>query len=225
MCVNWFDQRLTRASAALPSKVMRRMRIFLLPLLAAMLMSGTAMAAPGDPYVVYTANSFSTGAVILRTEPGSGSLVEISRNGPQGNLVQRPYDLAVESDGKLVVADLGEPNRKDGAVIRVDPLTGLQSLVSSGGEFFDPAGIAVAPDGQIYVVDNRAPDNDGAVIRVDPRTGAQTLVTERSTCRSASRSRATGCSWCPTGSRPHRFPCSASRWGGSCASIRRPASR
>jgi DNA-binding beta-propeller fold protein YncE len=159
--------------------MMRRMRIFL-PLLAVTLMSGTAVAAPGDPYVVYTANSFATGAVILRTEPGSGSLVEVSRNGPQGTLFQRPYDLAVEPDGNLVVADLGVPNRRDGAVIRVDPLTGRQSLVSRGGEFFDPAGIAVAPDGQIYVVDNRAPDDDGAVIRIDPRTGAQTLVTERS---------------------------------------------
>jgi DNA-binding beta-propeller fold protein YncE len=159
---------------------MRQTRILLPSLLAVMLMSATAVAAPGDPYVVYTANSFSTGAVILRTEPGSGSLVEISRNGPQGNLFRRPYDLALEHDGKLVVADIGEPNRKDGAVIRVDPLTGRQSLVSSGGEFFDPAGLAVAPDGQIFVVDNRAPDNDGAVIRVDPHTGAQTLVTERS---------------------------------------------
>jgi DNA-binding beta-propeller fold protein YncE len=180
MGVNGFDQRLTRVKAALPSIVMRRMRILLLPLLAVTLMSGTAAAAPGDPYVVYTANSFSTGAVILRTEPGTGSLVEISRNGPQGNLFRRPYDLAIEPDGQLVVVDIGEPNRKDGAVIRVDPLTGRQSLVSSGGEFFDPAGIAVAPDGQIYVVDNRAPDDDGAVIRVDPRTGVQTLVTERS---------------------------------------------
>jgi DNA-binding beta-propeller fold protein YncE len=160
--------------------MLRRTRVFFLPLLAVTLMSGTAVAAPGDPYVVYTANSFATGAVILRTEPGSGSLVEVSRNGPQGSLFQRPYDLAIEPDGKLVVADLGVPNRKDGAVIRVDPLTGRQSLVSSGGEFFDPAGIVVAPDGQIYVVDNRAPDNDGAVIRVDPRTGVQTLVTERS---------------------------------------------
>jgi DNA-binding beta-propeller fold protein YncE len=142
-----------------------------------MLMSGTAAAAPGDPFVVYTANSFATGAVILRTDPSSGSLVEISRNGPQGTLFQRPYDLAVEPDGNLVVADIGVPNRKDGAVIRVDPLTGRQRLVSSGGEFFDPAGIAVGPGGQIYVVDNRAPDNDGAVIRVDPRTGEQTLVT------------------------------------------------
>jgi sugar lactone lactonase YvrE len=158
---------------------MRRTRISLLPLLAVTLMSGTALAAPGDPYVVYTANSFATGAVILRTDPGTGSLVEISRNGPQGTLFERPYDLAVEPDGNLVVADLGVPNRKDGAVIRVDPLTGRQNLVSSGGEFFDPAGIAVAADGQLYVVDNRAPDNDGAVIRVDPRSGAQSLVTER----------------------------------------------
>ena len=54
--------------------VMRRKRILLLPLLAVTLMSGTAVAAPGDPYVVYTANSFSNGAVILRTEPGTGSL-------------------------------------------------------------------------------------------------------------------------------------------------------
>jgi DNA-binding beta-propeller fold protein YncE len=160
--------------------VMRRTRVLIGPLLAVMLMSGTAAAAPGDPFVVYTANSFATGAVILRTDPASGSLVEVSRNGPQGTLFQRPYDLAVEPDGNLVVADIGVPNRKDGAVIRVDPLTGRQSLVSSGGEFFDPAGIAVAPGGQIYVVDNRAPDNDGAVIRVDPRTGAQALVTERS---------------------------------------------
>jgi DNA-binding beta-propeller fold protein YncE len=159
---------------------MRRTRILFWPLLAVMLMSGTATAAPGDPYVVYAANSFASGAVILRADPASGSLVEVSRNGPQGTLFRRPYDLAVEADGSLVVADLGVPNARDGAVIRVDPLTGVQSLVSSGGEFYDPAGIAVAPDGQLYVVDNRAPDDDGAVIKVDPRSGAQTLVTERS---------------------------------------------
>jgi sugar lactone lactonase YvrE len=157
---------------------MRRTRILIWPLLAMLLGSGTAHAAPGDPHVVYTANSYATGAVVLRTDPASGSLVEISRNGPQGTLFERPYDLAVEADGNLVVADLGRPNQKDGAVIRVDPLTGAQRLVASGGEFYDPAGIAVAPDGRLYVVDNRAPDNDGAVVEVDPVTGAQRLVAE-----------------------------------------------
>jgi sugar lactone lactonase YvrE len=153
------------------------MRIFIVPLLAGLLASGTALAAPGDPYLVYTANVYVDGAVIVRTDPATGALVEISRNGQQGTLFRRPYDLAVEADGTLVVADMGTPNAADGAVIRVDPLTGRQSLLASGGEFYDPAGIAVAPNGDIYVADNRAPDNDGAVIRVDPRSGAQTLVT------------------------------------------------
>ena len=35
---------------------------------------------------------------------------------------------------------MGVPNQKDGSVIRVDPVTGRQSLVSSGGNFYDPAG-------------------------------------------------------------------------------------
>jgi DNA-binding beta-propeller fold protein YncE len=157
--------------------VMRRMRILTGPLLAAfVLTTGTAQAAPGDPYVVYTANNYADGAVVLRTDPASGSLVEISRNGAQGTLFERPFDLAVEADGSLVIADMGEPNQKDGSIIRVDPLTGAQSLVSSGGEFFDPAGIAVAPGGDLYVADNYAPDNDGAVIRVNPKTGAQQLI-------------------------------------------------
>ena len=92
--------------------------------------------------------------MILRSEPATGSTVEISRNGPQGNLFKRPYDLAVEPSGSIVVADMGVPNQRDGAVIRVDPVTGRQSVVSSGGYFFDPAGIAIGPGGVLYVLDN-----------------------------------------------------------------------
>ena len=125
---------------------------------------------------MYTANNFANGAVILRTDPADRLAVEISRNGPQGNHFMRPYDLAVEADGSLLVADMGVPNQKDGALIRVDPFTGAQSVVSSGAGFYDPAGIAVAPDGTLYVVDNLSADNNGGVIRVDPRTGAQKLI-------------------------------------------------
>jgi sugar lactone lactonase YvrE len=164
---------------------MRPSRILFWPLFAGLLMGGSAAASPGDPYVVYTANSFATGAVIVRTDPATGSLLEISRNGPQGNLFQRPYDLAVESDGSLVVADLGEPCTKqtepcaaDGRIVRVDPVTGAQGLVASGVQLVDPAGIAVAPNGDLWVADNLAPDDSGRVVRVDPRTGAQTTVSE-----------------------------------------------
>jgi sugar lactone lactonase YvrE len=149
----------------------------LIPLLAAVIFSAwTAHAFAGEPYVVYTANNTAQGAVILRTDPATGSLVEISRNGSQGNLFQNPYDIAVERNGDLVIADMGARNAKDGAVIRVNPFTGKQTVVSSGDLFYDPTGIALAPDGTLYVVDSLAEHSSGAVIRVNPHTGAQEIV-------------------------------------------------
>jgi hypothetical protein len=147
---------------------------------AVLLSVGTSRAFAADPYVVYTANQQVSGAVILRSEPATGATVEISRNGPLGTLFQRPYDLAVEADGGLVVADMGTADQKDGAVIRVDPVTGRQSLVSGrgvgGDNFYDPAGIAIGPGGVLYVLDTLAGTNSGAVIRVDPTTGAQQVI-------------------------------------------------
>jgi DNA-binding beta-propeller fold protein YncE len=145
-------------------------------LVAVLISAAPTPARAADPYVVYAANRFVDGAVIVRTDPATGSLVEISRNGPQGTLFQRPYDLAVEADGSLLVADMGQPNVKDGALIRVDPTTGRQTLVSSGDAFFDPAGIAIGPGGVVYVLDTLAGNNSGAVIRVNPATGAQQIV-------------------------------------------------
>jgi sugar lactone lactonase YvrE len=145
-------------------------------LVAVLISAAPTPALAADPYVVYAANRFVDGAVIVRTDPATGSLVEISRNGPQGNLFQRPYDLAVEADGDLLVVDMGQPNVKDGALIRVDPTTGRQTLVSSGDAFFDPAGVAIGPGGVVYVLDTLAGNNSGAVIGVNPVTGAQQMV-------------------------------------------------
>ena len=67
----------------------------------------------------------------------------------------------------------------DGRIIRVDPASGAQAVVSAGGELVDPAGIAVAPDGTLFVVENVGvgPARDPAVVRIDPATGAQSVVT------------------------------------------------
>jgi PKD domain len=163
---------------------MLRIRVLTLPLLAALLLPGAASAAAGDPYVIYTANNYADGAVIVRTDPVAGTAVEISRNGPQGNLFQRPYDLALDAGGDLLVADMGTVCNEtrcaeDGRIIRVDSLTGVQSLVAEGDPLVDPAGLAVAPGGDVYVADNYAADNNGAVIRVNPTSGAKTVVSER----------------------------------------------
>ncbi|MGH2805567.1 MAG: PKD domain-containing protein, partial [Thermoleophilaceae bacterium] len=47
-----------------------------------------------------------------------------------------------------------------------------------GDRLVDPAGIAVAPDGGLWVADNLAPDGDGRVVRIDPASGAQQTVSE-----------------------------------------------
>jgi sugar lactone lactonase YvrE len=61
-------------------------------------------------------------------------------------------------------------------VIRVDPDTGTQTVLSTGGAFSNPFAIALEADGDILVLDNLAANFDGAVIRVDAETGDQTVV-------------------------------------------------
>jgi sugar lactone lactonase YvrE len=138
----------------------------LLAALAVAFAPAAAFAAPGDPWVAYVANSVVTkqsapAAVILRADPATGGLVEISRNGAQGDYFRHPYDIAVARDGSLLVADMGAfatptDRSPDGRIVRVDPVTGRQTLLSSGNLLVDPAGLAIAPNGQIYVVENVA---------------------------------------------------------------------
>jgi sugar lactone lactonase YvrE len=75
---------------------------------------------------------------------------------------------AVElAPGDILVADRGS------GIIRVDPATGAQTTISSGGLFSEdnrPSDIAVEADGDILVTDL------ARLIRVDPATGAQTIV-------------------------------------------------
>ncbi|MEA2366713.1 MAG: gluconolactonase, partial [Thermoleophilaceae bacterium] len=152
------------------------------------LLPAAALAAPGDPWVAYVANSVVTkqsapSAVILRANPATGGLVEISRNGAQGDLFRHPYDIAVAADGNLLVADMGAyatptDRSADGRIVRVDPVTGHQSLLTQGNLLVDPAGIALAPDGLIYVVENVGTLGTPSVVSVNPVTGAQTLVTQ-----------------------------------------------
>jgi hypothetical protein len=163
---------------------MQLTRILVWPVLAAAAAPSAASAAPSDPYVVYTANRFVDGAVVLRTSPATGT-VDISRNGAQGTMFEAPFDLAVEADGDLLVADMGTlctPTRprcaNDGRIIRVDPVTGRQSLLAGGAPLVDPAGLALAPGGDVYVADNLEADGTGAVIRVDAVSGAQSVISE-----------------------------------------------
>jgi len=73
--------------------------------------------------------------------------------------------------GEIIVAD----DNTD-AIIRVNPLTGEQTLISQGGFFRDPENVVIDSDGNILVADGRAAGGNGAIIKVDPVTGFQTIL-------------------------------------------------
>jgi DNA-binding beta-propeller fold protein YncE len=75
--------------------------------------------------------------------------------------------------GDIIVAD-----RALNGVLKIDPITGAQTVISSGGFFTNLTGVAVSKNGDIYVCDQNAfAGGFGAIFRIDPRTGAQTTIT------------------------------------------------
>jgi sugar lactone lactonase YvrE len=145
-----------------------------------------AIEADGDILVVATPAEGGRPA-LFRLDPATGAETTVS----SGGSFVTPNGIAVEADGDILVVDIDafdDPNaapRLPGGVIRVDPVTGGQTTVSSGGSFADPFGIAVEADGDILVADVFAgfgtPFFTGGLIRVDPATGAQTTLSSFAT--------------------------------------------
>jgi hypothetical protein len=79
--------------------------------------------------------------------------------------------------GDIVIADQGLGDLRGPAIIRVDPTTGNQTIVSSGGLLSVPRGVALDVNGDILVAMRCCgPNVINGVLRVDPTTGNQTIV-------------------------------------------------
>lgn len=92
-----------------------------------------------------------------------------------------PLGVKVEADGKLLVADadfgFGPGVTTAGAVFRIAPGVSTNTL-SSFNNFYFLQGLALAPNGDIYVSDfGNGGGRPTRVIKVDPTTGAQTVIT------------------------------------------------
>lgn len=81
------------------------------------------------------------------------------------------------ASGTVLVADRAAAGGT-GAIIAVDPSSGAQQVVASGGLFANPSGVLVDADGSLLVIDSDAFGGTGGVVRVNPSTGAQTKVSE-----------------------------------------------
>ena len=124
-----------------------------------------AIAREADGHILLS-NPGITVTNILRIDPATGAQTVAAT----GGFVTYPFGLAVEADGDILIAD---PSAR--AIIRVDPVTAAQSIVSADPAFV-PVAIAVEANGQIVVA---ALDLSGVstLVRVDPVSGARTTLT------------------------------------------------
>ena len=130
----------------------------------------TVTVNPGDIFVTDLL-AFGGASGVIRVDPATGVETPVSA----GGFLVQPFGIAIEASGNILVADAsafgGLCPGGCGGVVRVNPATGAQSIVSTGGFFVDPFGIAIEADGKILVS-----DASGLLIRVHPSTGAQQIV-------------------------------------------------
>ncbi len=93
--------------------------------------------------------------------------------------------------GDIVIADVngafGGPGTGYGRIIKVDPKTGAQTVISSGGHLRAPVGIHMDGAGNLIVLDAPGGGSSTAVIRVDPASGAQQVVSSGGLLSGAAR--------------------------------------
>jgi hypothetical protein len=145
-----------------------------------------ALAPNGDILVADQQAFGDAGGGVIRVDPLTGARTTVSENAspPGGPSFVDPFGIAVAANGDILIADQNAFGPGNGAVIRVDPVTGVRTLVSENGSptgppLFDaPFGITTAASGDILVTDAGAFGGGGGVIRVNPVTGARTTLSE-----------------------------------------------
>ncbi|MFJ3913871.1 NHL repeat-containing protein [Streptomyces vinaceus] len=85
-------------------------------------------------------------------------------------------DVVIDHDGNILVVDANAFEGFRGGVIKVDPVSGTQTVVSSGGSFDSPAAIAIEADGNLLITDYRAANGEPTLFRVNPTTGDQHIL-------------------------------------------------
>ena len=121
---------------------------------------GIALEGDGD-ILISNYYSFGGGPALTRIDAITGEETTVSSGVASSG-------MAVEADGDILLTAT--------EVIRVDPQTGAQTAVTSGGAFVRPEGLALEADGDILVVDGGPYHETGALVRVDPATGTRTIV-------------------------------------------------
>jgi len=113
-----------------------------------------------------------TAHAIIRINSTTGAQAVVSAGGSlSGDVGAGPNGIAIDAAGDIVVASARSGARDAGVVVRVDPLTGAQTVISEGGSLGSLNAIAIDAAGNYWVA-----DGFGSIIRVNSTTGAQSVV-------------------------------------------------
>ncbi len=107
---------------------------------------------------------------IVQVDPTTGVQTLLPRSSSGGAFVD-VAGIAAAPSGDLFVVETNA-----GRVIKVDPATGKQVVVSQAGHLVAPRGIVAEPDGKLLVADQDAFGARGGIIEIDPTTGTQTVI-------------------------------------------------
>src|SRR5262249_42094256 len=146
------------------------------------LVNATGIAVASDRQILVVSGGGGAGGgvalpdVVLRVDVTTGTQTIVSSGGSLAGSDSFNPGLAIAGDGGiLVTAATFTPGIA--SVVRIDPVTGTQKVVTAGGTLVQPAGIAVAPSGDIFVFGVGrvvAPLAPPPILRGKPVTGAQT---------------------------------------------------
>jgi len=97
-----------------------------------------------------------------------------------GALDSAPATVTVTILPALAAGDLLVTDSQAKLLAAIDPVTGDQAIVSSGGNFIGPRGVAIESSGTVLVLDGGTSGGNGGspgpLIRVNPADGSQTVV-------------------------------------------------
>lgn len=137
-----------------------------------------ATLAPGDILVADISALDGTGG-IFKVDPLTGQQSAVASNAINTgtDYFEDPTGVALDAAGQLLVSDYTPVDPNDGRLIRVDPATGQQTLVSdntisTANLMRGPWSVAVEASGRVLVADFLS----GNLIGVDPATGQQSVV-------------------------------------------------
>jgi hypothetical protein len=143
-------------------------------------LAGPSALTPGPGNSIYVGDVTTGGGSVIQVDLTTHAQTVIT----QGDNLTTPADVAVDANGNIIVTDTGDTSMTEngaGVVVSVDPTTGDQTVLASGGYLnYSPNGHVLTADGQLFVSTLGFSDMGvpARILSIDLSTGDQAVIAE-----------------------------------------------